>query len=193
MRCIIHRDEDALFNCYLCRNPICPDCATEQNGRSICPVCIARFQQRKAAVIESETKDPHCYCAAALGLIAAVTGAWAWSQFVVMGVGTRLDVFALALGGLIAYAVMRGAGGKRGQQLQQLAALLTLAGVLLGYYLILLRAYQGFYTGVAGVNPSGTAALYAFPGFLGDLGIIPWLLMAAAITLAWYLPHPRKA
>lgn len=192
MRCVVHPNEEALFNCYLCRNPICVDCATERQGHSVCPICLARFKERKEAEIQAEMRDPRYPCAVTMGLLAAVATAFAWSQFALM-MSARLDLLSLPLGLVVAYAVMWGAGRKRGLQLQQIAALLTLGGVLLGYYLILLRVYPQVYTSIATSTTPGTAALYAFPGFLGELGVPSWISLAAAIALAWYLPQPRKA
>lgn len=190
MKCVIHRDEDALFNCYLCRNPICVDCARELRGHSVCPICIARIEERKAAEIEAETKDLKCPCACVTGLLAAGAIAFAWSQLVLM-TGRRLDVGAVALGALVAFAVMRGAGNKRGQNLQQMASLLTLGGILVGHFLILLRAEPERYAGLSIGGGDALGALYAFPDYLSSLGAEGWFFLVAGTMLAYYLPHPR--
>jgi len=192
MKCVIHRDEDALFNCYLCRNPICVNCARDLRGRSVCPNCIARIEQRKAADIAAETEDLNCPSACVMGLVAAGAVAFAWSQLVLM-TGRPLDLSAVALGALVAFAVMRGAGGKRGHNLQQMAALLTLAGVLFGHFLIFLRVLPEHYAELSAGAGDALAALYAFPGYLSSLGATGWVLLVAGTALAYYLPHPRTA
>jgi len=196
MKCVIHRDEDALFNCYLCRNPICVNCAMELRGerrlrgRSVCPICIARIEERKAAEIAAETQDLKCPCACVMGLVAAGAIAFAWSQLVLM-TGRPLDVGAVALGALVAFAVMRGAGNKRGHNLQQMASLLTLAGILLGHFLILLRTQQASYATLSAASGEALGALYAFPGYLSSLGATSWVFLVAGAALAYYLPQPR--
>jgi hypothetical protein len=190
MKCVIHRDEDALFNCYLCRNPICVNCARELRGHSVCPICIARIEERKAAEIAAETEDLNCPCACVMGVVAAGATAFAWSQFAVM-TGDRLEFAALAVGALVAFAVMRGAGNKRGHNLQQMASLLTLGAILVGHFLILLRAEPESYAGLSTGAGDALGALYAFPDYLSGLGAVGWVFLAAGTVLAYYLPHPR--
>jgi hypothetical protein len=192
VKCVIHRDEDALFNCYLCRNPICVDCARDLRGHSVCPICIARIEERKAAETVAETEGLKCSRACVVGLVAAGATAFAWSQFVLM-TGRPLAVGAVAVAAFVAFAVMRGAGGKRGHNLQQMASLLTLAGILLGHFLILLRAAPERYAGLSVGGGDALGALYAFPGYLSSLGAAGWLFLVVGAALAYYLPHPRTA
>ncbi len=191
MRCAIHKDADALFNCYLCKNPICVQCESKLRGQSVCPNCLGRIRDRKAAEIEKETKHLNVSSAFTMGLLAAGAGAFAWSQFAQM-TGGRLDVLAVVLGALVAFAVMHGAGGKRGENLQQIAGGLTVVGVLVGHFLVLLRAQTMAYRGLGGGSPDVLAALYAFPGYLNGLGTFGCLCLLGGIALAYYLPHPRS-
>ncbi|MFB3882719.1 MAG: B-box zinc finger protein [Armatimonadota bacterium] len=190
MRCIIHRDEDALFNCYLCKSAICVDCESKLNGRSICPICLERLRERKVAEIEAETRDLNCPRACIVGLVAAGVTAFAWSQVALL-TGSRLDPAAVVLGALVAYAVMKGAGGKRGYSLQQAASGLALGGILLGYFLVFVRTQPEAYARLSGAGSELLGALYAFPGYLGGLGFLGFLCLAAGVGLAYYLPHPR--
>jgi hypothetical protein len=192
MKCVIHRDKDALFNCYLCRNPICVDCARNLRGHSVCPICIARIEERKAAGIAAETEGLNCPRACVVGLVAAGATAFAWSQFALM-TGPPLAVGAIGVGALVAYGVMAGAGNKRGHRLQQMASLLTLAGILLGHFLILLRGAPERYAGLSAGGADALGALYAFPGYLSSLGAAGWLFLVAGAGLAYHLPHPRTA
>ncbi len=192
MRCVIHRDEDALFNCYLCKSAICVECESKLRGRSVCPICLDRIRERTTAQMEAETKNPNYPSALALGLVAAGAAAFAWSQFDVM-TGRPLDIVALALGALVAYGVMRGAGDKRGYGLQQIAFITTLAGIIFGHFLILLRTGHASHAPLSGGGSDLVEALYAFPGYLRSFGVFRWLCLAAGTVLAYYLPHPRTA
>jgi len=192
MRCVIHRDEDALFNCYLCKSAICVDCESKLNGRSVCPICLERLRERKAAEIEAETKQLNCPCACVIGLVAAGAAAFAWSQIALL-TGSRLDPATLVVGGIVAYAVMKGAGGKRGYSLQQAASVLTLAGILLGYFLIFVRTQSAAYSQLSGAGSELLGALYAFPGYLSGLGGVGFTFLVLGVALAYYLPHPRPS
>ena len=192
MRCVIHRDEDALFNCYLCKSAICVDCESKLNGRSVCPICLERLRQRKAAEIEAETKRLNCPCACVMGLLAAGAAAFAWSQIALL-TGRRLDAAAVVLGALVAYAVMKGAGGKRGHSLQQAASILALAGILLGYFLVFVRTQPDAYSQISGAGSELLGAFYAFPGYLSGLGLVGLAFLALGVGLAYYLPRPRQA
>jgi hypothetical protein len=186
MKCVIHRDEDALFNCYLCKNAICVNCERKLRGRSVCATCLERIRERKAAQIEAETKHLNCPCAFVMGLVAAGAAAFAWSQFAVMS-GSRLEVAAIGLGAIVAYGVMKGAGEKRGYNLQQISSVLALAGIISAHFLYHARTHGASLS--AGSGPLG--ALYDFPGYLSELGVIGWLFLVAGTALAYHLPHPR--
>jgi len=190
MRCIGCHSDNTIYNCYLCRNPICVDCESKLHGHSICPSCRQRLREQEAMVIRKETQDVNCPCGFLLGMVAAVVTAIAWSQMAVL---TRGD-FALGgilMGGMVGYGVMHGAGKKRGYSLQQIAFLLTLVGVILGFFLIFWRTQTSAYSSLA-AGSSVTGALYAFPAHLGEVGGLSWLAALAGIVLAYYLPHPRS-
>ncbi|MFB3883139.1 MAG: B-box zinc finger protein [Armatimonadota bacterium] len=190
MRCAIHKDRDALFNCYLCKNPICVDCESKLRGQSICATCLGRIRGRKAAEIEAETKHLNVPSACAMGAVAAGLGAFAWSQFVLM-TSRPLDILAVVLGALVAYGVMKGAGGKRGDNLQQISSVLALGSILIGHFLILVRARSTAYAGVSAGGAEFLGALYAFPGYLSEMGAFGWVCLLAGTVLAYWLPHPR--
>ncbi len=191
MTCVFHRDQDALFQCYLCRNPICVDCESKEAGQSICPRCRAAKEQRILAKYEEETRDLNYCGAVSCGLLAAVGAAVGWSQLA-LSFGSRADVVALVLGGLAGYAVTRGAGEKRGRDLQQIAGVLALAGILLGYFLVSLRTGWSAHIALSAGDSAFRGALYSFPDYLASLGIVGWLFLAAGVVLAYWVPHVRK-
>jgi hypothetical protein len=191
MDCVNHPGEDAPYNCYYCKAPICVDCETKLEGFSICPECRARLRERVAARYAAETRNINYTTALLVGLLAALSLGLAWSQLAVW-VGQRVPVFAVVLGALVAYAVMVGAGGKRSRPLQQLASVIALLGVLAAHYLILVRigaSEAGIPT--EGISPL-VAAAYALPAHISSLGPLEWLFVALGTLLAYRLPQPRS-
>ncbi|MCJ7822329.1 MAG: hypothetical protein MUQ26_04490 [Armatimonadetes bacterium] len=176
MNCVNHPDQDAPYQCYRCQSAICVDCETKMSGRSICPVCMAQIRAHLAQRYESETRHVN-YCAGALaGLLMAAGGAFAWSQVVVM-TDSQLAAAAVVLGGAVGYAVMLGAGEKRGYSLQQMAAVLALVAGVLAYLLIFVRS-QG--------------VVYAFPEYLASLAPLDWLYLVLGVLWAYWVPHVRS-
>ncbi len=190
MKCVNCGKEDVIYNCFLCRNPICGQCESKLRGNSVCPGCLARRRERKAAEYEAETKRLNCPCGLLVGLLAAVATAVAWSQVAVL-TGGRFEVGALLLGGMVGYGVMKGAGDKRGYILQQMASGITVAGTLLAYFLVLVRTQEHSYRQLSGGSSSLLGALCAFPGYLSELELPAWLALGAGIALAYYIPRVR--
>ena len=189
MRCIGCHTDNTIYNCYLCRNPICVDCESKLHGNSICPSCRQRLREQKAAAIRKESQDVNCPCGFLFGLVAAVATAIAWSQMAVFTSG-EFALGPLLMGGMVGFGVMHGAGQKRGYTLQQIAFLLTLVGIILGFFLVFWRTQGGSYASLsAGSSLSG--ALYAFPAHLSEVGGFSWLTAVVGVGLAYYLPHVR--
>ncbi len=190
MNCVNHTDQFAPYNCYLCKNPICPECETKLKGNSICPTCRNRLRQRVEDVYESETKQLNCPCGFVYGLVAAVAAAFAWSQMALM-TGGPFDLGAPVLGGLVGYAVMKGAGEKRGRALQQITLILAIMGIFLAHFLTFFRTQPQVYHQLGGGSSDLLNALYAFPGYLGELSPLAWLLLILASALAYLIPRVR--
>jgi phosphate/sulfate permease len=190
MTCVFHKGEDALFQCYRCHNPICVDCESKADGNSICPRCRAEMEQQVAAQYQEEVRDLNYTGAVFAGFLAALIAAIAWSQLAV-SFGSRTDLVAVALGALVGYAVAQGAGDKRGRDLQQIAALIALAGILTGYFLVSLRTAWSSHLALSGTNSAVQGALYAFPVYLASIGVLGWLLLVSGIAAAYWVPHVR--
>lgn len=190
MNCINHRDQFAPYNCYLCGNPVCPQCETKLKGRSICPGCRNRLRERVEAEYKAETERVNCPCGFLCGLVAAGAAAFAWSQIALL-TGSTFDIGAVVLGGVVGYGVMKGAGDKRSCSLQQIAGALTIAGVFVAYFLTFLRTQPQAYGRLSGGGSDFLGALYAFPAYLGQLTPLAWLLLVAAALLSYYIPHVR--
>lgn len=176
MNCVNHPDQDAPYQCYRCQSAICVDCETKVSGRSICPVCMAQIRANLAQRYESETKHVNYSGGAVAGLLMAAGGAFAWSQFVVM-TDSQLALAAVLLGGAVGYAVMVGAGEKRGHSLQQMAAVLALVAGVFAYLLIFVRS---------------RGAAYAFPEYLASLAPLDWLYLVLGVLWAYWIPHVRS-
>jgi hypothetical protein len=190
MRCSHCPSQDSIYNCYVCRNPLCVDCESKQGAHSICPTCRARLQERREAEYELEARHLNCPSGFCYGLLAALAAAFAWSQAAVL-IGGSFLVGAIFLGGLVGYAVMVGAGQKRGEILQQIAALLTIFGVLTAYFLIYYRTGFDSYR-LLSASSALTGAFMGYPGFLNDLGFFAWLWFALGVGIAYYVPRVRR-
>ncbi len=176
MNCVNHPDQDAPYQCYRCQSAICVDCETKMNGRSICPTCMAQVRGHLAERYQSETRNVNYSGGALAGLLMAAGGAFAWSQFAVMS-DSQLAVAAVILGGAVGYAVMLGAGEKRGHILQQMAAVLALVAVIFAYLLIFVR---------------NRGVVYAFPEYLASLVPLDWLFLVLGVLWAYWIPHVRS-
>ncbi len=176
MDCVNHPGEEAIFQCYRCQSPICVDCETKIDGHPICPACVVQIRERLAERYQAETRHVNYGAAVSAGLLAAAAVAFGWSQLAVM-TGYRMGPGALLLGGAVGYAVLVGAGEKRGHSLQQIASVTALVGILFAYLLIFLRA-QG--------------DVYAFPEHLTTLSVLDWLLLALGVACAYWVPHIRS-
>ncbi len=176
MNCVNHPDEDAPYQCYRCRAAICVECETKMDGRSICPVCLAQIRQHTAERYQAETRNVNHAGAVFADMLAAALVAFLWSRFA-LWTGYRLEVGAAALGAAVGYAVMLGAGEKRGRSLQQIASVIALIGAVSAHLLLFLRA-----RGVA----------YAFPEYLASLGVLDWLFLVLGVVCAYWIPHVRS-
>ena len=158
MNCVNHSDQFAPYNCYLCKNPICPECESKLRGNSICPTCRNRLRQRVEDVYEAETQRLNCPCGFFYGLVAAAAAAFAWSQIALL-TGGPFDIGAPILGGLVGYGVMKGAGEKRGRTLQEIALILAIVGVFLAHFLTFLRTQPQAYGRLSGGGPDVLARI----------------------------------
>jgi len=191
MNCVNHPTEDAPYQCSRCRAPICVDCETKVGGLSICLTCLNLSRERLAARYEAETRQVNYGGAIFAGLLAALVLAFIWSQIVV-SLGYRAGAVATAMGGVVGYAVMSGAGGKRGRTLQQAASILTVTGFVCAHFLILLRTQEYAGLGLQGTGSALVAALYAFPSRLSSLKPLDGLFLVLGTIWAYWVPHVRQ-
>ncbi len=98
---------------------------------AICPNCANDME----TTFKAETEDPNLAGAIALGIGAAIISSVIWYA-VVLTTNYQLGIIAVALGWLVAQAVVIGAGRKRGPIVQAIAVILTAIGMLGSEYLI---------------------------------------------------------
>ena len=97
----------------------------------LCTDCANKMD----AAAEAETQDPKLPQALLLGLLAAAVASAIWYAVVVV-TKYELGIVAVAVGWLVATAVMLGAGRKRGRVLQIMAVIITLLALAFSEYLI---------------------------------------------------------
>lgn len=151
---------------------------------------MAIRRERLAARLVAETQQVNYAGAIISGLVVAIMFPLLWSQLA-PSKGYGLSVGATILGGIVGYAVMIGAGSKRGRALQQSSAILTILGILLAHFLILLRTQQYAELGLPDFGSAVLAAGYAFPSYLSSL--TPWngLFLVLGVISAYWVPHVR--
>jgi hypothetical protein len=121
----------AIAACAVCRAPVCGACRGRVNQNYVCPGCFATVENELAA--ERPTAETYARAVAG-GLLGALVGAAAWAA---ISVTTNMELGYVAVGvGLLAgYCVTMFAPGKRGQEIQIIAAACGLVGIALGKYL----------------------------------------------------------
>jgi hypothetical protein len=144
--------------------------------------------------LRAETEDPNLVGALVLGMGAAGVSTVLWYAMVVI-TNYQLGVVAIAVGWLVAQAVMRGAGGKRGPRLQALSVAGTVVAMALSEYLIVhhftARALvQQGYADLPLVLPWQTMVLLVIEGLKSDpLTLLFW---GIAVWEAFALPAARR-
>ena len=170
-----------------------PDKGGQVARVTICPTCASTSLIARG--VKAETEDPHLVGALAFGLGAATLSALLWYGIVVL-TNYQLGIVAIAVGWLVAQAVMRGAGSKRGPRLQALSVACTLVAMVLSEYLIVHHfaaqsmAQRG-YESIPLFLPAETMVLFVVEGLKGDpLTLLFW---GIAVWQAFTLPAARRA
>jgi len=110
-----------------------------------CPSCAAKVQTE----IQEQSRDANLQGGILLGALGAVLGAAGWYALVLF-TNTKFGIAAVGVGWLVGRAVLLGAGNKRGTALQVAGAVLALAGLIGGEYLIINHAAQQSIEGFTG-------------------------------------------
>jgi len=126
MYCVNHPNTETLIRCNRCLDPICPRCAIRTPVGLRCRRC-ARVQRVPTYLLQPQ----HYLIATVVALlISLVVGA----LFVQLG-GFFIFFIAFAAGGIVAEAVMRSIGGKRGLPVQIIVGVSIVIGTVIGPHL----------------------------------------------------------
>lgn len=98
---------------------------------TICSNCVSDIER----AFQAETEEPNLLGALLIGLGAALISSVIWYAVVVI-TNYELGIIAVAVGWLVAQAVMLGAGHKRGPRLQGLSVAITVIAMAFSEYLI---------------------------------------------------------
>lgn len=128
LRCANHPDRETMLRCNKCEKPICYQCAIRTPVGYRCRECV---QQQQAIYFNDRPADPFIAggVAAALGF---VLGALFYLFLGIFGLFSFIVAFFVgpASGGLVAEAVRRAVGKRRGRYLKYVAAGAWAGGVL---------------------------------------------------------------
>lgn len=188
---------DQIVKCSGCQKEVpTSQCYTYKGkkGESVflCEVC--REATEKA--FKAETQNPNMVMAAILGVLAAIIAGVAWFLLSVL-TGYQIGYVAIGVGFIIGYAVIWGAGKKRGASLQMLSAAITVVTLLISQYVIVLyylrkyllehkaefSGYNGQWIFVSPFNPD------VLKGMFSPMGVLIW---AIGIYFAYSLPKARS-
>ena len=104
----------------------------EDPDRLICQSCAATLEN----AIDGETRDINIFGAVGFGLVAAVISAIIWYAIAAI-TNYKVGIVAIGVGWLVAQAVIRGAGRKRGPVVQLISVIAIIFAMGLGEYLII--------------------------------------------------------
>ncbi len=134
LRCANHPDRETMLRCNRCDKPICYECAIRTPVGYRCRDCV---RQQQSIYYNENTLDP--LIAGAIGLaLGVVVGLLAYAFLGILGLFGIIGAIFIgpAIGGLIAEAVRRGVGRRRGRYLKTIAAGSCVVGILLGGVLL---------------------------------------------------------
>lgn len=157
---------------------------------TICPNCASAIER----AFQAETEEPNLIGALLIGLGAALISSLIWYAVVVV-TNYQLGIIAIAVGWLVAQAVMLGAGRKRGPRLQGLSVVITVMAMAFSEYLIVRHfavqalAKEG-YTNIPLLLPLDVMLILIVEGIKADpLTLLFW---GIAVWEAFALPAQRR-
>jgi hypothetical protein len=157
----------------------------------LCSDCFQIYEQE----LQQETKDIQIPQAITWGFAAAIIGSLLWYIIVVL-TEYQLGIAAIAIGWIVATAVIRGSGNKRGPVVQKISVGITFFSMMLSEYLIIRHflvlslAEEGTY-GIPYLLPIATMAELIVLGIqLDPLTLGFW---GFAMYQAYIIPARRSA
>jgi signal peptidase I len=125
------------------------------------------------------------------GLAAAAAGGVAWG-LLVKWTGYEIGFAAWGVGALVGYAVLLSAGGRKTEELQAVAVVSALAGVLLGKYLAFAFVVQEELGGTVGVLSGEMVSLFR-ESLRNVFGLFDLLWAGLAVVTAWLTLRPDES
>jgi len=159
----------------------------------LCPDCREKTKQ----AFEAETKDPNIFLAILAGAVGAAIGGVVW-YFVAIGTGREIGYISIGMGYLVGYGVHLGAGKKRGQRLQIIAALLMAVAIIVTEKYIFdfflndyIKNNPGEFPDIAPGEKVAVSLLEPelWKSFISPIGL---LIYAFGIYIAYKFCKPRK-
>ena len=130
LRCANHPDRETMLRCNRCDKPICFQCSVRTPVGYRCRECVSAQQ---AIYYNAAQFDPLIAAVIAL-LLGAPAGLLAYGFLRIFGFFSIIAAIFIGptVGGLIAEAVRRGIGRRRGRYLKYIATGACVVGILLG-------------------------------------------------------------
>jgi hypothetical protein len=175
-------EQRSTVTCAVCSASVDAFTASEVNGHPVCPGCLGNLKRE----VDAESARPRWAAAAGLGLLGAAIGAAVWAA-IAIGAGIAIGYIAILVGFLAGFGVRIGAGTARSRELQILAVVLAVVGLVLAKYGILAGTLMGEYD-VSPFDPEVRA--FFFENFTSMLSPFDALWLFFAVGAAWKVPAP---
>lgn len=189
--CAAHPEVESVGACQECGKETCAECRVELSGSGYCQGCVEQARQNLPQAVADLGRNVNYLGAVALGLVAAVVGAYIWDR-VAVWFSLNIGLIAIAIGWGVGLGVIVGSGGKRGLGLQILSLLITGFGIALGELLTLhdMILLEESAEAVAAVQQLGSwpIAIALFPTQIMETGFMGWAIYAFGLWQAWMMP-----
>ncbi len=141
LRCANHPDRETTLRCNRCDKPICYQCAVRTPVGYRCRECV---RQQQAVYFNARPADPIIIAgaAAALGVVFGIPIYLFLGLFGFFSLLIALFV-GPAIGGLVAEAVRRSVGKRRGRYQKYIAAVAWIAGLLAAWGILSMAGLRG--------------------------------------------------
>jgi hypothetical protein len=149
--CAYHPDRETVLRCNRCGQPICFECAVRTPVGYRCKVCV---RQQQSVYYNGRPGDP--VIAALVGLIlGGIVGALAYLFLGILGIFSLILAFFIgpAVGGMIAEGVRQSVGRRRSRNLNIIALVAAVLGILVGIAVLIAPAAGGSFMVALGRLP----------------------------------------
>jgi len=138
LRCANHPDRETMLRCNKCDKPICVRCAVRTPVGYRCRECV---NQQQAIYFNSQPADP-LIAAGVAGALGVVLGVPIYLFLGIFGLFSLIAAIFVgpAIGGLVAEAVRRSVGRRRGRYQKYIAAGAWIAGLIAAGVLLVMLA-----------------------------------------------------